>query len=113
MQFDISRLPDFIKIEVSKGDLEAFAKMLLAQSAQQPAPNIAAKEILTVDEAAAFTGLAKQSIYGMTSRREIPHFKRGKSLRFRRSELEAWLLENRRRTLAETILQTTLKPRKP
>ncbi len=112
MLFDISKIPDSIKLEIRKGDLEAFAQTLLAQSRHAAAPTVAAKEILNVDEASAFTGLAKQTLYGFTSKRAIPHFKRGKSIVFRRSELEAWMLANKRRTVEELTHETT-KPRKP
>ena len=101
-------MPKFL-LEITKGDLEAFAQTLLTQVQQTAAASGPAKEILTVDEAAACTGLAKQTIYGLTSRREIPHFKRGKGIRFRRSELEQWMLENRRKTVAEISNETTLK----
>ena len=100
MQLDISKLPDFIKLEITKRDLDAFAQSLLAQ--QQPAaPAATAKEILTVAEAAEFTGLAKQTLYAFTSQRTVPHFKRGKNILFKRSELEVWMLQNRRKTVRE------------
>lgn len=100
MQLDITKLPDFIKLEITKSDLEAFAQTLLTQ--HRPAtPAATAKEILTVSEAAEFTGLAKQTLYAFTSQRTIPHFKRGKNILFKRSELEIWMLQNRRKTVRE------------
>lgn len=108
---DISRLPDFVKLEITKTDLEAFARLLLEQSKQFTAPTSPAKEILTVEEAAEFTGLARQTLYGFTSRRAIPHFKRGKNLLFKRSELEAWMLSNKRKTIAE-LAHDLIKPKK-
>ena len=53
-------------------------------------------EHLTVKQAIVFLDLAKQTIYGLTSRNEIPHYKRGKKLYFLKAELEKWMLENRR-----------------
>lgn len=50
----------------------------------------------TVKQASAFLDLAEQTIYGLTSRNEIPHYKRGKKLYFLKVELEKWILENRR-----------------
>lgn len=50
------------------------------------------KEILTLDEAALYTGLKKSYLYKLTSSRKIPHYKpNGKNCFFRRTELEAWL----------------------
>ena len=51
--------------------------------------------ILNLNEAAAFVGLAKATVYKLTSAGTIPHAKRGKKLVFEREALEAWLLENR------------------
>lgn len=60
------------------------------------------KQALTIDEAAAFTGLSVNTIYKLTSTQEIPHYKpRGKMLYFDRAELEAWLLQRRVKTLDE------------
>ena len=113
MHIDLTKLPSNFKLEVSKGDLEAFAHSLIALNQQPDNPAISAKQILNVNEAAALTGLAKQTIYGLTSRREIPHFKRGKAVKFRYDELQAWLLANRRKTVEEISKESTLKSRKP
>jgi len=54
------------------------------------------KQILSLSEASAFTGLATSYLYKLTSTQEIPHYKpRGKMLYFDRSELESWLKQNR------------------
>lgn len=54
------------------------------------------KEILTFDEAAQFTGLSKSYLYKLTSSQRISHFKpTGKLIYFNRSELEAWLMQNK------------------
>ena len=113
MHIDLTKLPPNFKLEVSKGDLEAFAHSLIALNQQSDAPAISAKQILNVNEAAALTGLAKQTIYGMTSRREIPHFKRGKAVKFRYDELQTWLLANRRKTVEEISKEIVTKSRKP
>jgi len=113
MHIDLTKLPSNFKLEVSKGDLEAFAHSLIALQQQTDTPAIPAKQILNVNEAAALTGLAKQTIYGMTSRREIPHFKRGKAVKFRYDELQAWLLANRRKTVEEISKESITKSRKP
>jgi excisionase family DNA binding protein len=46
---------------------------------------------LTVDEVARYLGLAKGTIYNKVHRREIPFFKVGRAVRFRRSKLDEWL----------------------
>jgi excisionase family DNA binding protein len=113
MNIDLTALPPNIKLEVSKADLEAFAHLLLDSQKPADTPSIPVKQILNVKEAAALTGLAMQTVYGLTSRREIPHFKRGKALRFKHDELQAWLLANRRKTVEEISRENPVKSRKP
>lgn len=50
------------------------------------------KELLTSDEAAGYTRLAKQTLYDYVHMRRIPYYKIGKKLVFRVSELEKWIL---------------------
>ncbi len=98
---DLTQLPDRVKLEITKGDLEAFANLLLQQAQPYRENSGPTKEILNIEEAAVLTGLAKQTLYSFTSQRTIPHFKRGKGIKFRRTELELWMLENRRKTTTE------------
>ncbi len=111
MDFDLSKLPDNIKLQIRKGDLEAFAQMLLEKSQQFISPVNSEKEILTIDGAAEFTGLSKQTFYEFSSRRTIPVYKRGKNILFRRSELETWMLANKRKTVSELTQEITFKPK--
>ncbi|MGD9825035.1 helix-turn-helix domain-containing protein [Desulfobacter sp.] len=60
--------------------------------------NLAENELMTTDEAAAFLKATKKQLYQWTMRTgpgAIPKIKIGKHLRFRRSELEAWINEQR------------------
>jgi len=54
---------------------------------------LAAKPILTMDDAAAFMGVTKNNLYKLVSARRIPHYKSegGKFTYFKRAELEQWL----------------------
>ena len=57
---------------------------------------LAAKNVLTIEDVAALTGLSKYSLYRLTHRGEIPYYcPRGKQIYFDRSEVEAWLKRNR------------------
>lgn len=60
-----------------------------------------ADEIGGIELAMEVTGLAKPTIYGLCSVRNIPHSKRGKMLYFSRKELTEWLTQGKRRTQAE------------
>lgn len=62
---------------------------------------IAAKTVLDLNEAALFTGFSVGHIYRLTSRKQIPHFKKSRKLYFKKSELEEWMLENKIMSEAE------------
>ncbi len=60
------------------------------------------KEVLTIDECAILTGYSKNHLYKLTSQRAIPFYKPlGGSIRFKKSEVEDWLLQNRQPTVSE------------
>lgn len=62
----------------------------------------AAKEVLTLEEAALFMGISKSSLYKMTHRHELPFFRpNGKLIYFEKSELLAWMRRNRSMTEEE------------
>lgn len=52
---------------------------------------LSATPFMTATEAAEFLNMPMATLYGLTSRREIPHFKRGRVLLFDRAELDAWM----------------------
>lgn len=47
-------------------------------------------EILTAAEVALLLRVSRWSIYEMVKMRQIPHFKIGRAVRFRHSEIIAW-----------------------
>lgn len=51
------------------------------------------KNILRMEDVCELTGYQKSHIYTLTRNREIPHYKRGNTLFFKREEIEAWLTE--------------------
>lgn len=60
------------------------------------------KEVLTSEEASRYMGISKSYLYKLTMRGDIPHYKpTGKMCYFNRSELEAWLQQNRVATSTE------------
>jgi excisionase family DNA binding protein len=52
-------------------------------------------ELLNINQAAEFLSLAKQTLYGFTSKGVIPYLKRGKKLYFKKSQLDHWVAEGR------------------
>lgn len=53
------------------------------------------KDVLTLSEAAKYTGRSKSNLYNLTSTGKIPFYcPEGKMIYFKRVELESWLLRN-------------------
>ena len=63
----------------------------------------AAKEVLTLEEAALFMGISKSSLYKMTHRHELPFFRPNvKLIYFEKAELLKWMRQNRSMSESET-----------
>lgn len=56
---------------------------------------------MSLKEASSFLNLAPQTIYGYTSQRLIPFYKKGKKIHFLKKDLELWLKEGKQRTKKE------------
>jgi excisionase family DNA binding protein len=82
--------------------MEALEKRLKAVENTVKMAGLAAKEVLTFEEAARFTGLSKSYLYKQTAAQKVPHYKpAGKMCYFNRLELQAWLQRNRIATTDE------------
>ena len=64
---------------------------------------MSAKTVLSMDEAVLFTSISKDRLYRLTSEHKIPFYKptARRSIYFKKSELESWLLQNKVLTLDE------------
>ncbi len=91
--------------QMTKEELKAFLlgifKEALADGGDGKASDPANEQMVSVAEAAKITGLAVNTIYDKSHRREIPHYKKGKRLYFRPSELLAWIANGRVMTQQE------------
>ncbi len=90
-------------IIINKDDLEVLIQDALFKSLQKQQMNNQeeGEKFFSLEEAAKFLQLAKQTLYSFTSQRTIPFIKRGKKLYFRKSDLEKWLNEGRKQSKAE------------
>lgn len=68
---------------------------------------IVVTEVFNLNQAAEYVSLSKSAIYKKTSERNIPHFKQGKKLYFKRSELDNWLTSLKISTHAEIEREAT------
>ena len=60
------------------------------------------KTVLKLDEVILLTGLSKSYLYKLTSTGGIPCYKpQGKHIFFKKTEVEDWLLQNRKTTTVE------------
>ena len=64
-------------------------------------------DLISIAEASQLLNLSPNTIYGFTSRREIPYLKRGKKLYFSKLELYKWIQEGRRKTRTELSRDAT------
>ena len=62
-------------------------------------------EFLTIEQAAEFIHLARQTLYGLVCDRKIPYIKRkgSKRLYFSRNELREWIIGGRKKTSSKQI----------
>ncbi len=63
-----------------EGRIQALEDIMLCQ-----------KEILNFDEAAAYLSMSKSTLYKLTSKKEIPHYKPNRFVFFERAELDGWI----------------------
>ncbi len=56
---------------------------------------------MNIEQVASFVGLSKATIYGLTHERCIPHFKTGKRLYFKKSEIVNWISSTKVKTKQE------------
>jgi len=76
-------IPQEIISAIAQEVAAALKPLLAARKAEQDA-------VLTPDQLSAYLGVARGWIYERVSLGEIPHFKTGKYLRFRKSVIDKW-----------------------
>jgi len=59
------------------------------------------KEIFNFDEAAAYLSMSKSTLYKLTSKKEIPHYKPSRFVFFEKAELDKWIRDHRVMTVDE------------
>lgn len=58
-------------------------------------------DFMNIEQAASFVGLSKATVYGLTHERKIPHFKVGKRLYFKKSDVVDWITSTKVKTKQE------------
>ena len=90
-------MKQFVTIQLNPEELKELLRAEIATISKKDKPEQVnpQNKLLGVAEVALFLGLKESTIYGLTSRRKIPHYKPGKKLLFDRVEIEKWVLEHR------------------
>jgi len=57
--------------------------------------------VYDMNEAAKYLKISKQTLYGMTSKRILPHYKHGHRIYFRKNELDEWINKGKVKTHQE------------
>lgn len=60
-----------------------------------------AKPVLDLDGAAIYTGYSRAHLYRLVGKRELPYYKKGYKLYFKKDELEQWMMENKIQSKSE------------
>lgn len=92
-----------IIIQFSEDEFRSLLKDCISESiASMPsASSEPIKKHFNIKEASVYLDLAPQTLYGFTSNRTIPFIKKGKKLYFKKSDLDEWLSEGRKKTKDE------------
>lgn len=64
--------------------------------------------LIDIDQAASIVKLKRSTLYALTSKRKVPHYKRGGKLYFDSSELMEWLRQGRRDVIDSTSAERHL-----
>lgn len=97
-------MEDVLLSPIRISDLSDMIEQAVHNALRSYTPENMTKDMLTINEACAFTGYKKSTIYGLVSRREIPHSKKGKNLYFSRRELDEYMREGKRKTRTEIAI---------
>jgi excisionase family DNA binding protein len=114
-------MSDFVLISIPEATLSHIVERAVLKALEGHSPPHSANEpegYGGVSLAMEVTGLKKLSIYGLVHKGQIPHYKRGQRLYFKRTELLDWLADGKRKTQqeieadAETYVKHNTRTRK-
>jgi excisionase family DNA binding protein len=64
-------------------------------------------EIMSLNQLCEYCDFTKSFVYKKTSTREIPHYKKGKKLFFKKEEIDHWIFENKVKTIGDLQREAT------
>jgi excisionase family DNA binding protein len=88
--------------QLNRDELKSLLKEVLKEIMSETKTDTENKTtLINIQEAAALLNLAVGTIYEKTSEKTIPHYKHGKKIMFKKSELLAWVEARRVKTIHE------------
>jgi excisionase family DNA binding protein len=88
--------------QFSRNELKSLLKEILREiSSEERREAESNTTLINIQEAAALLNLAVTTLYEKTSEKLIPHYKHGKKIMFKKSELLAWVESRRVKTIHE------------
>lgn len=74
-------------------------------------PLSVSQEFFSIRELSVYVGVRISTLYAMVGEKKIPHYKIGRLVRFKRSEIDLWLEGNRRECIdPEEVARKALRP---
>jgi len=89
----------YLFYSTSKQELSDIIKKAVSESISSHLPDQKQSkysEYLTITEASEYLHLALPTLYGFTSKNEIPFIKKGKKLYFKKVDLDNWLITKKK-----------------
>lgn len=97
-------MPTSFLTSLNEQEFKQFLKESLNEILNESAPAkkpLVSGEPMNIEEAAKYLDLEVATLYFKTSKRLIPHFKKGKRLYFHQVELDQWIAEGKVKTQTE------------
>lgn len=87
-----------MRLDLDPQELERLVDTLASRVAEKLRPLLKAQGqdgdiIFTPDTLSAYLHISKDKIYNLTHLKEIPYFKVGRELRFKKADIDSWLRE--------------------
>lgn len=86
--------PSDLQLLVKQAVVEALSQISLPQKIEPDS----FPEYMSIEQTSQFLNLAVPTLYGLTSKRQIPFIKKAKKLYFIKSKLHFWLQEGNKKT---------------
>lgn len=85
----------------------------MAGSVRRTVRSAEMREVMDIRQASEYLGISGDSLYGYASEGFIPAFKLGNRWRFKKSLLDAWMVEKSGMKVSSAVVEITQRTKKP